>query len=141
MEQADQALDIDGPEVSWQAWGARFREAAKEKGKTFPQIGRAMKPARADSTIRSWTNGTRKINLIEFFELCRAADVDPAVVLFGSPLMTAELRRSLSDTARKVIEADPAASPTYGQFGDKLRQKVRARKAAEARAVSRLKTS
>lgn len=124
----------------WATWGTRYREMAKESGKTPEAVGAAMQPPRAESTIRSWTNGTRQINLTEFFELCRAAELDPAMVLFGGPVMTEELRKSLSETVQKALDADPAANPSYGKLGNKLRKGVGARRAAHAAAVSRLKT-
>jgi transcriptional regulator with XRE-family HTH domain len=43
----------------------------------------AEKLGRAESTVRSWTNGTRDINLAEYLELCKAAGIDPALVLFA----------------------------------------------------------
>lgn len=143
MEKVEQQHEQDlgrEPPPDWRKWGARFREAVKEQEKKYDDIGATMKPPRVESSIRSWTNGTRKINLVEFFELCRAADVDPAMILFGRPLMTVALQESLTGFARKVIESDPASSPTYGKFGDNIRKSVRARKAAESRAASRLKT-
>lgn len=62
-------------------WGARFREQAKERGLSLGQI--AGKLDLAESTVRSWTNGTRDINLADFLKLCEAAEIDAALVLFA----------------------------------------------------------
>jgi len=62
-------------------WGRRFREYVTDKETTLADV--AERIGRAESTIRSWTNGTRDINLKEFFELCDAAGLDPASVLFA----------------------------------------------------------
>lgn len=61
-------------------WGQRFRDLAKERGLSLGQLAERLD--RAESTVRSWTNGTRDINLSEFLELCTAAGIDPALVLF-----------------------------------------------------------
>ncbi len=61
-------------------WGPRFKAALFSKGKTLRDV--AEKLGRAESSVRSWTNGTRLINLNEFLELCAAAGIDPAYTLF-----------------------------------------------------------
>lgn len=63
-------------------WGKRFRDLARDKGLSLGDVGEKL--GRAESTIRSWTNGIRDINLKEFLELCTAAGLDPAIVLFAS---------------------------------------------------------
>jgi transcriptional regulator with XRE-family HTH domain len=62
-------------------WGARFRESLKAKGLSLGQLARELDLA--ESTLRSWTNGTRDINLSDFLRLCAAAQIDPAFVLFA----------------------------------------------------------
>lgn len=61
-------------------WGPRFREQSRAKGFNLGHI--AGKLGLAESTVRSWTNGTRDINLSDFLRLCAAAQLDPAVLLF-----------------------------------------------------------
>jgi transcriptional regulator with XRE-family HTH domain len=63
-------------------WGARFRQLAKGKKSSLAKIAERL--GRAESTLRSWTNGTRDINLAEFLELCDAAGLSPALVLFSA---------------------------------------------------------
>jgi transcriptional regulator with XRE-family HTH domain len=63
----------------WQGWGQRFRLACRVNGLTLAQV--AEKMDLAESTLRSWTNGTREINLSTFFHLCAAADVSPYAIL------------------------------------------------------------
>lgn len=129
----------------WSGWGRRFRAQIKEKDLSLAAVAAKMIPPDSDeplaeSTLRSWTNGTRNINLSDVFWLCEVAGVDPAIVLFGRPLMTDAQRRAIGELTTSLLESDPTASPGYEKFGDTVRKSVRARKAAEARAVSRLKT-
>jgi transcriptional regulator with XRE-family HTH domain len=60
-------------------WGPRFRYALKAKGLTVADV--AEKIGRAESSVRSWLNGNREINLSEFIELCASARLEPAAVL------------------------------------------------------------
>lgn len=64
----------------WQHWGARFRDQIKGK-KTLAEI--AEKMGQAESTLYSWTNGTRPIRLDDFFRLCETAEVDAVRLLFA----------------------------------------------------------
>lgn len=61
-------------------WGTRFRALAKAKGWDLAKIAEAME--RSESGVRSWTNGSRDINLAEFLQMCKVVGLDPAVVLF-----------------------------------------------------------
>ena len=70
-------------EAKWKNWGARFRMACRLKGLTLSKVAESM--GNAESTLRSWTNGTRQINLTEFFTLCDAAGIDPYPILFTAP--------------------------------------------------------
>ena len=62
-------------------WGARFRNEASRKGISTRDV--AAKVDQAESTVRSWLNGTREVNLTDFVRLCDAAGIDPALVLFA----------------------------------------------------------
>lgn len=104
----------------WKTWGRRFKELAKENGHTLVSLSEQMELT--DAALRHWTNGTREINLSTFFRLCELAQVDPAQVLFGAPIMSTEIRQGLSDLAKSVLEADPAASPSYHKLGNRLRR-------------------
>lgn len=108
---------------AWESWGRRLREMAKDGGYTLASLGEKIH--RAESTVRSWTNGTREINLSEFFELCEAAEADPSQVLFGAITMDPETQRQLGAIGQRVLAADPAASPTYGKMAKGLRKKVK----------------
>jgi transcriptional regulator with XRE-family HTH domain len=65
----------------WADWGKRFRAGCRGKT-TTRQV--AEKLGLAESTVRSWINGTRELNLTDFFRLCGAAGLDPALILFAS---------------------------------------------------------
>lgn len=123
---------------AWLDWGNRFRTQIKEKSRTLAQVAEKMN--RAESTLRSWTNGTREINLLEFFQLCEAAEVDAAAVLFGRPLMTDAQRKAIGELTASLMEKDPTSSPNYDKFAEKVRKSVSRDKAAMSRATSRLKT-
>jgi transcriptional regulator with XRE-family HTH domain len=65
----------------WEDWGTRFRNCAREKGMSTRSL--AEKIGLAESSVRSWINGTREINLTDFFQMCEVAGIDPATVLFA----------------------------------------------------------
>ena len=66
----------------WKAWGIRFRQHCRAKHLSLRTISERIE--RAESTVRSWTNGTRDINLVDFFRLCIAAGIDRPGSLFTS---------------------------------------------------------
>lgn len=70
--------------AAWRDWGSRFREGCRAK-KTSTRLV-AGKLGLAESTVRSWINGSREINLADFIRLCEAAGLDPATVLFAGQL-------------------------------------------------------
>lgn len=121
---------VDG----WKEWGMRLRAHLREKDRNLAWL--ALETNLAESTLRSWTNGTREINLSDFFMLCQTAKLDPATILFGHPLMTPEHKRQIGQLAATIIEADPSAAPHYGKLiksikkqrpGDQLRKPLRAK--------------
>src|SRR5574341_1313006 len=65
----------------WEGWPARYKSMVRAKQLKLSDV--AERAGVAVSTVRSWTNANRNIKLHWFFTLCKAADVDPAVVLFG----------------------------------------------------------
>lgn len=72
----------------WKGWAGRLRAHCKHYGFGLAQVAERM--GRAESTVRSWTNGTRDMNLSEFFVLCDAARADPAAMLFGHLTLTSQ---------------------------------------------------
>jgi transcriptional regulator with XRE-family HTH domain len=69
-----------GKRRDWQDWGQRFQVEMKTKGLDTKQL--AVRVGRAYSTVRGWINGSREINLSDFFLLCSAAGINPAAILF-----------------------------------------------------------
>jgi transcriptional regulator with XRE-family HTH domain len=65
------------------AWGKRYRAYLRSKGRSLKDVAEAMELA--ESTLRSFTNGTRSPSLVEFLTMCQLAEADPATILFGSP--------------------------------------------------------
>lgn len=70
-----------GPE-----WGGRLRKHIRASGKKMGEIAELMDVA--ESTLRSWMNGTREINLSEFEALCAICEADSCTILVGRPALT-----------------------------------------------------
>lgn len=66
----------------WKEWGLRFRERIRDKKINLRTLAERLELA--ESTVRSWINGNREINLSDFFRLCQAGNIDPSQVLFGT---------------------------------------------------------
>ena len=87
-------------------WGARFRELLKAKHSSLAKIAPLLDLS--ESAVRHWTNGTRQITLTQFLQLCAAAEIDPAVVLFAGQvddkfLAIGEAWRQADDLGREVL--------------------------------------
>lgn len=113
----------------WKSWGERLKYHLKASGSSLAKLAERM-PNRdgepmAESTLRSWTNGTRRINLEDFFELCRRAEADPAVILFGHPVMTDNLKQQLGHLAATVFDRDPTKNPDYATMMANIRSPKR----------------
>lgn len=97
---------------NWSDWGKRLRAHVRETdGVTWAGIAKDLD--QSESGIRHWCNGTREINLVDFFRLCAAAKADPAQILFGGIKLTDEHRKILSEAVITVLESDPAVLPHY----------------------------
>ena len=70
-----------GKKLEWRHWGARFRNEASRKKISTREA--ALRVDQAESTVRSWLNGTREVNLADFVRLCDATGIDPELVLFA----------------------------------------------------------
>lgn len=124
---------------SWKYWGRRLRVHLKENGENLAKLAERMVDddgkQMAESSLRSWTNGTRKVNLEDFFELCTQAKADPVQILFGRPLMGDQLKSQIGALASSIFGADPAADPDYGKFvasvGRSNKQRNRAAETAD----------
>jgi transcriptional regulator with XRE-family HTH domain len=96
----------------WKTWGSRFRQQCRDKGLNLAKIAERLDLA--ESTVRSWTNGTRKINLSDFFRLCGAAGIEPSEVLFAE----ADQNQPLPDAEKflAMTEAWRYASPEWKEM-------------------------
>lgn len=83
--------------AKWESWGTRLRAHLKKKKSNLAKL--AEKVERSEPTLRSWTNGTRQINLVDFFYICEAAEADPAIILFGTALLSQEQSKAIRDLA------------------------------------------
>lgn len=94
-----------GGEDPSRSWRRRFRVAIKQKSLSLSDI--AERIGVHESTVRSWTNGHRDINLVDFFRICKVADLDPQVVLFSNvsdeKLLAIQLAWSHADETDKRL--------------------------------------
>lgn len=108
----------------WKHWGLRLKVHLKETDGSLAKLAEKMlKPdgePMTEGALRHWTNGTRQPNLSDFFELCRLAKADPVHILFGRPLMSAELKTQIGEMASSIFGADPSADPDYAKMNDSL---------------------
>lgn len=125
---------------AWEKWGDRFKALAGENGYTLAKLADELSklqaegklPERdhprkwAESTLRSWTNGTRDINLSDFFLICQVARVSASNVLFNAPLMNKETTAQISDAVARVLDADPATTPNYAKAARRMRTRAKA---------------
>ena len=88
----------------WATWGRRFRDHVKKKGWTWARV--AEMTEWSESTLRSWTNGTRSINLVDFFALCKKTEADPALILFGTSTLNSGQRELLRNVAKEFGASD-----------------------------------
>lgn len=67
--------------MSWQTWTKRVKAHMEAAGITQEQAAERL--GRTQGGVAHWLNGRRKINLDEFFQLCKAVGADPRLILFG----------------------------------------------------------
>ena len=114
------------PKHTWKQWGARFRQAIADKPIPVRQAVVAERLGVADSTLRSWLNGSRDINLVDFFRICAAGDVDPRQILFegqestepeegNTPVTMSDAYRHTDEVGRSLIDIAVAEALQRGQ--------------------------
>lgn len=106
------------------AWGSRFRSLIRAKNVSLADL--AERIGKSESALRSYTNGTRPIQLADFLHLCKAAEVDPAAVLFAGGVdprfllvgqawvVASDLQRGVLVTAAKGVLAEHGAAASQG---------------------------
>lgn len=114
------------PVQPWKSWGQRIRVHMREK-KLRP-VNVAASLEMSDSALRSWLNGTRQINLSDFFRLCDVVKADPRQMLFGSPGLSPEQRQALGEAVANLLENDTAVHPNYPQLVQRLQKDLTSRK-------------
>ena len=86
----------------WKEWGVRLRAHIKgRRTKSWTQVAEAM--GQAESTVRSWCNGTREINLVDFMRLCHAAEADPQSILFDVRHITDAEKLKIGDAVVSAL--------------------------------------
>lgn len=98
---------------TWQGWGVRFRQAIRLKGLNLATVAERMDVH--ESSVRSWTNGHRDINLKDFFRLCDVAGIDPMPILFLQAQDEKLLEiifawEQADDSARKLLQVAAKAA-------------------------------
>ena len=111
---------------NWRKWGPRFKVLAKENGSSLADVAEKLKMS--ESGVRSWTNGTRQINLSDFFALCAAAKVDPSQALFGRVGLSVEQKAKLGELLTSVLETDSAIHPDYPAMAKSLQSDLKLRR-------------
>lgn len=79
---------------AWKEWKKRFRDHV-EAGCGWKRLAENMNMT--PGGVRHYLNSTREVRLTKFFALCKAAKADPAVILFGQPVLNEDMRRAISD--------------------------------------------
>lgn len=125
---------------NWEHWGARLRAHVKDQQIQWAKIAEGIE--QAESTIRSWCNGTREINLRDFFRLCAAANAEPAQILFGRMTITDDQRMRLGNLVVSVLESDPTVAQHYAPMVSEIKRDYRAKRERvsgkrEARAIAK----
>lgn len=96
----------------WKSWPYRLKVHLKKNDLNLAKLAEKMLDdegkALAESTLRSWTNGHRSVNLSDFFELCFQAGADPVQILFGRPLMSDDVKNRIGALAHTVMDSTPA---------------------------------
>lgn len=73
---------------TWLDWGKRIRAHVALRELSWGSVADRMGVTEAG--LRHWLNGTRDINLVDFFSLCGAIDADPSEMLFGRKIEVAQ---------------------------------------------------
>lgn len=99
----------------WLDWGMRLRAHVKErKDVSWTKI--AEKLDTTEGAVRHWCNGTRDINLKDFFRLCEVAEADAPQILFGRVSLGDVQKKQLGELVASVLESDPSVAPHYARL-------------------------
>ena len=93
----------------WKEWGDRLRAHMKKHHLRAATLAESL--GLAESTVRSWLNGTRPLNLIDFFSLCSKAGADPKTILFGPVQLSEKDREMLGPLVVNYINSSEAVTP------------------------------
>lgn len=81
-------------------WAARFTKERKARSVSLATI--AARLHLTEGAVRHWINGTRTASVNDFMRLCKAAGIDPGVILFDDAPNADGLTRSDLILARKI---------------------------------------
>lgn len=78
----------------WRGWAERLRAHKKAHHMKWALVAERMELE--ESAIRHWLNGTRQINLVDFFRLCKVMEADPQYILFGDSTLDNDQKKALA---------------------------------------------
>lgn len=107
---------------SWTHWGERLRQHVKESHRKWSDIAETMDLS--EGSLRHWCNGTRDINLKDFFRLCESTGADAHLILFGKPNLHHDAAHDINPELVDLITQDAAINPRYPAHSQRLRQAV-----------------
>jgi transcriptional regulator with XRE-family HTH domain len=107
----------------WRHWGDRLRLHVRESRQTWATIAQRMELS--EGTLRHWCNGTREINLADFFRLCDVTAADAHLILFGKPYLSEESARQLGAQVAELLTKDASLNPRYTAHSKALSKAAR----------------
>lgn len=84
-----------------ESWQARFKAHMKAKGLTQETVAERL--GMTQGGVGHWLTTRNEISVANFLRLCRAANADPQVILFGSAPTGSELL----DEIKKLVKSVP----------------------------------
>lgn len=94
---------------NWQAWPTRFKAHYRKGGMTAGDV--AGKLDITEAGLRHRLNGTRQVDLPEFFQMCAAIDADPIEILFGGLPLSDEQMASLGQAMHSILWRTDSTTP------------------------------
>lgn len=104
-------------DTAWLDWRSRFKAHVKRSKIGWESV--ASKLNLTTGAVRHRLNTTRNVKLDAFFRMCAAANADPAMILFGRPLMTEEKSKELHEFVAKWVGAQQIAPLEIAQRNKK----------------------
>lgn len=85
----------------WKGWPARFKAHYRKHHMRASDV--AEKLAITEAALRHRLNGTRQVDLAEFFAMCAAVEANPLEILFGGLPLSDEQMASLGQAMHSLL--------------------------------------